>query len=121
MNKPDRQNARYAFSDFNAGVTHKFSETNRLSANFYTGRDVLKYVNDNWYETYDENNNLLRERNIVDISFSWGNTLGSLNWSYDLNDRLSMRSIAYYSGSHSALSFSSEEIDPKNNSARTGE
>lgn len=121
INKPDKQNARYAFTDFNAKVTHKFSETNRLSANFYAGRDVVRYLNRNIYERYDENNNYVREQSNVDIKFGWGNVLGSLNWSNEISDRLSMRNIAYYSGSNSALAFSYEDIDSRNNRQKSGE
>ena len=120
-NKPDRQNARYAFSDLNARVTHKFSETNRLSANFYVGRDVVRYLNSNVSEAYDEYNNYIKEQSNVNISFGWGNILGSLNWSNDISDRLSMRNIVYYSGSNSSLEFSFEEVDADNNMIKNGE
>ena len=120
-NKPDRQNARYAFSDLNARVTHKFSETNRLSANFYVGRDVVRYLSSNVSEAYDEYNNYIKEQSNVNISFGWGNILGSLNWSNDISDRLSMRNIVYYSGSNSSLEFSFEEVDAYNNMIKNGE
>lgn len=120
-NKPDRQNARYAFSDLNARVTHKFSETNRLSANFYLGRDVVRYLSSNVSEAYDEYNNYIKEQSDVNISFGWGNILGSLNWSNDISDRLSMRNIVYYSGSNSSLEFSFEEVDADNNMIKNGE
>ena len=120
-NKPDRQNARYAFSDLNARVTHKFSETSRLSANFYVGRDVVRYLNGNVSEAYDEYNNYIKEQSNVNISFGWGNILGSLNWSNDISDRLSMRNIVYYSGSNSSLEFSFEEVDADNNMIKNGE
>ena len=120
-NKPDRQNARYAFSDLNARVTHKFSETNRLSANFYLGRDVVRYLSSNVSEAYDEYNNYIKEQSNVNISFGWGNILGSLNWSNDISDRLSMRNIVYYSGSNSSLEFSFEEVDADNNMIKNGE
>lgn len=120
-NKPDRQNARYAFSDLNARVTHKFSETNRLSANFYVGRDVVRYLSSNVSDAYDEYNNYIKEQSNVNISFGWGNILGSLNWSNDISDRLSMRNIVYYSGSNSSLEFSLEEVDADNNMIKNGE
>ena len=42
INSPDKHFGRYALTDLNAKVTHKFAEGNRLSANFYTGRDKFK-------------------------------------------------------------------------------
>ena len=53
FNKPDKVGARYAFTDLNAKITHKFSETNKLSANFYTGRDVFRFKSDN-FMSYNE-------------------------------------------------------------------
>ena len=121
MNKPDRQYAGYSFTDLNAKITHKFSDTHKLSANFYFGNDAIKYKNDNVQEYYDYNNEYHYSRDIVNISFSWGNILGSLNWDYQLNDRLSMKTIAYYSGSNSDLGFSYKEIDQQKNSIQSGE
>jgi len=120
VNRPDRQNIRYAFTDLNAKVTHKFSAGNRLSANFYTGRDAFNYLNHNVYET-EEDGAMVRETSDVDISLSWGNIIGSLNWTMDLDERLSMRNIAYYSGSRSNLSLAFEDMDSHGDSSRSGE
>ena len=119
-NKPDRYKTGYLFSDLNAKITHKFSETNRLSFNFYSGRDALKYnFNDKRLYSYDEENPVDRE--IMDITFAWGNILSSLNWTYELNDRLSMKNIAYYSSSYSGLSVSNEEKYRNGNIFKHGE
>ena len=114
-NKPDRRGGRYAFSDFNAKITHKFSDSNILSANFYSGRDVFKAKMDNIYKDY-QNYEL---RDIMDASLAWGNILGSLNWDYEFNDRMSMKNIAYYSGSLSNLWVSVREIDKGENTDMT--
>ena len=107
LNKPDKINGRYAFSDFNAKITHKFSDRNVLSANFYTGRDALK-INSKMIFNEDYEPTRLEH---MKASMTWGNVLGSLNWKYELNDRLSMTNIAYYSGSLSNLSLSIRELD----------
>ena len=120
-NKPDKQYGGYSFTDLNAKITHKFSDMNKLSANFYFGNDAIKYKNDNVQEYYDYENRYYYSRDIVNISFSWGNILGSLNWDYQVNDRLSTKTIAYYSGSNSDLGFSYKEIDKQNNSTKIGE
>ena len=120
-NKPDKQYGGYSFTDLNAKITHKFSDMNKLSANFYFGNDAIKYKNDNVQEYYDYENRYYYSRDIVNVSFSWGNILGSLNWDYQVNDRLSTKTIAYYSGSDSDLGFSYKEIDKQNNSTRIGE
>ena len=111
QNSPDKTGGRYAFSDFNAKITHRFSDRNILSANFYSGRDVFKAKTDNIYKDY-QNYEL---RDIMDASLAWGNILGSLNWDYEFNDRMSMKNIAYYSGSLSNLSVSVREIDKGEN------
>ena len=104
LNKPDKINGRYAFSDFNAKITHKFSDRNVLTANFYSGKDVLK-ISSEAETTYDEPQfGVIWDNETVKGKLAWGNVLGSLNWSYDISDRLSMKNIAYYSGSLSNLS-----------------
>ena len=120
-NKPDKVRGGYAFTDLNAKVAHKFSDNNRLTANFYIGNDAPRLYNDSYYQSRDENGQYQTERDISDISLSWGNILGSLNWNYAVNDCLSVRNIAYYSGSRSSLSFSYETIDYKKNSIKSGE
>ena len=107
LNKPDKIGGRYAFSDLNAKITHKFSDRNVLSANFYTGRDALK-INSKmiFNEDYEPD-----ELEHTKASMTWGNVLGSLNWSHELNDRISMKNIAYYSGSLSNLSITMREYD----------
>ena len=104
LNKPDMINGRYAFSDFNAKITHKFSDRNVLTANFYSGKDVLK-ISSEAETTYDEPQfGVIWDNETVKGKLAWGNVLGSLNWSYDISDRLSMKNVAYYSGSLSDLS-----------------
>ncbi|MBO7191809.1 MAG: TonB-dependent receptor [Bacteroidales bacterium] len=111
-----RVNLRYAFTDLNAKITHKFSNTNVLSANFYTGRDIFKYLDD--YET--TSNDGTYSRDIMEASLSWGNVLGSLNWNYEFDRNLTMKNIAYYSGSLSGLSFYDRSVDVPGNDAKEG-
>lgn len=119
-NHPDHHKVGYLFSDLNAKITHKFSESSRLSANFYAGRDALKYnFNDERQNYYNEDNPV--ERDILDLSFSWGNILGSLNWIYDFNEALSVKNIAYYSSSYSGLAYSQEEIYRNGNKFKSGQ
>ena len=120
FNKPDKVGARYAFTDLNAKITHKFSETNKLSANFYTGRDVFRFKSDN-FMSYNEEDKLVTERDIINIGLAWGNVLGSLNWDYKIDDRISMKNIAYYSGSRSNLYFYYKEVDKYSDSITNGE
>ena len=103
----DIYNVRYAFTDLNAKITHKFSDTNVLSANFYTGRDVFRFCND--YEDKGLNGGDYT-RYVTELPLSWGNVIGSLNWNYDFNDSISMKNMAYYSGSLSDMHFTDRTV-----------
>lgn len=100
-------NLRYAFTDLNAKITHKFSKNSILSANFYTGRDLFKYYDD-YEREFDDGT---YDRDVMDVSLSWGNVLGSLNWNHEFGDNMSMRNMAYYSGSLSGMGFSDRSIE----------
>ena len=63
---------------------------------------------DGYVEPYEEDY-------ITKISLAWGNILGSLDWDYKFNDDLSVRNIAYYSGSRSGLGMTEEDIDKDKN------
>lgn len=116
----DKTNARYAFYDFNAKISHKFSDTSILSANFYTGRDAFRFMNK--YVDVDEYpDETVTETEIVKIPFSWGNTIGSLNWNHEFNDAWSMRNILYYSGSLSSLQYQNDEYDSTGYSLNAGQ
>ena len=110
-NSPDKTNFRYAFTDLNAKITHKFTDRSVLSANFYIGKDVLKYLDD-YYITYGNLNGGFDERReLLDISLAWGNTVGSLNWNHEFNENLSMSNRLYYSGSFSGLGYKEENTE----------
>ena len=118
IDAPDRINGRYAFTDLNAKITHRFSDRNVLSANFYTGRDVFSYLTDyeSWYRNSYESDELNWRREVTDAGLSWGNTTGSLNWKYDIDDNISMSGILYYSGSFSGFDFKEEEYETSSHS-----
>lgn len=86
---------RYALADINASVTHAFSTDNILSFNFYSGRDVLRYM-----VRYPSGNS-----EDYDIDVRWGNILGSVNWSNRLSDRLHTEVIGYYTRNLSSVSY----------------
>ncbi|MBR5835284.1 MAG: TonB-dependent receptor plug domain-containing protein, partial [Bacteroidales bacterium] len=103
----EKMNFRYAFTDLNAKITHKFSNRSVLSANFYTGNDVFKFMSDDASEYWV---NGIREyrRDVQDINLGWGNMVGSLNWNYEIDDKISMTNKLYYSGSFSGLGYKEE-------------
>ncbi len=80
-NKDDHNMFGYAFTDFNAKITHHFSARSRGYASFYYGEDYLHTKQDSHYsnEDYDTDRNNMR----------WGNLMASLCWQYDFNTTLS--------------------------------
>ena len=107
INAPDKSNFRYAFTDLNAKITHKFSDKNVLSANFYTGNDVFKFLTDDSSQ-YVVGGEKEDRREVLDINLGWGNMVGSLNWKYDVSDKFSMSNKLYYSGSFSGFGYKEE-------------
>ncbi len=96
-----KTNMGYSFHDLNAKITHKFSEGNRLSLNFFSGKDALKYgyikpsrltlwnketEESEVHEGQDENN----------LRMNWGNLLTSLNWKSRVNDEFNYSAVLYY-------------------------
>jgi hypothetical protein len=107
-NAPDKGYGRYAFTDLNAKITHKFSDRSLLTANFYTGNDIFKYLDEYaGYDYYGHNTS----RSVTDFKISWGNTLGSLNWNHEFNDKLSMSNKLYYTGFFSGFDYVEEDFD----------
>lgn len=78
---------RYAFTDLNAAVEHRFSGTNRLRVNFYWGNDLFKYGS-------KESNEADMEQSVDKLR--WGNMLVSASWAYRYNDRWSSHVTASF-------------------------
>ena len=98
----DKVNASYDFADFNLKLTHKFSEDNRLSLNIYGGEDRLPVtmkmssavtVGGVEHHGYDS----------IKAKLQWGNFLASLNWQYDITDKLYTEVTAYRSKNNNVI------------------
>lgn len=81
----------YYFYDFNAKLSHKFSERNKLSFSFYTGDDIIygnmqQYVADygSWY----------KETGRLNLDWNWGNMVSALRWNHVVNNKLFMNATA---------------------------
>ncbi len=110
----DKLDLRYAFTDLNAKLTHKFSQKSVLRGAFYAGRDVFNYKQYNFNEYYQIGDDGVSEisrqvESNVGIPMNWGNTLGSLSWKYDINPNINLNTAAYYTRSHSRLGFYFED------------
>ena len=99
MNKANKDhkamNFRYAMTDFNGSLTHRFSNHNRLSFNLYVGQDIAKFKQSISLVEYWSGQRFLGEESS-DFKMRWGNVLASLNWKYDVSDKFSFNLIGYY-------------------------
>lgn len=72
--------ARYAFTDVNARIDHRFDPANTLQADFYWGSDLLKFGSKEFSpgeedSYFEQNTDKLR----------WGNTMAALSWHHTYN------------------------------------
>ena len=72
--------ARYAFTDVNARIDHRFNPANTLEADFYWGSDLLKFGSKEFSpgeedSYFEQNTDKLR----------WGNTMAALSWHHTYN------------------------------------
>ena len=96
-------NGGYYFYDFNAKVTHRFSDRSRLYASYYMGDDALyarfKMTDGYMYKEY------------MRFKYSWGNIVGSLRWNYELTPKLFMNITGAYTRYRSDLAVTAEQVD----------
>ena len=79
--------ANYFFYDVHAKVSHRFSDRDRLYANFYNGMDRFYYKEDSGDDLTSAN---------TDMSVRWGNTVGALRWNHVFGSKLfSNTTLAY--------------------------
>ena len=95
-NNNPKADGGYAMTDINARITHKFSDTNKLNATFFRGRDKLTAG----ISTSAENSDM-----GLGISTVWGTTAASLSWEYKYSPVLKGRLLAYYSRSDSDVGY----------------
>ncbi|MBP9987118.1 MAG: TonB-dependent receptor [Bacteroidales bacterium] len=110
--------AGYNFGDFNAGITHKFSDYNTLSLNFYTGQDLFRLNVEDWeYDWPDNPDYDPTYKNTMNIggTIKWGNLLASLVWKNSFSKRLFGRNMIYFTRYNSSIGigFSDEYIRHK--------
>lgn len=72
----------YAFTDFNAKVTHRFSPTNKIYAEVYWGDDYL-LTKQKTRDSYSG-----PERSETHINLRWGNTMALVGWNYEYTPNL---------------------------------
>lgn len=101
VKKDDKINIRYAFHDINAKVTHIFSERSRADISLYSGNDMFK-VNNKQYFTD-------RETDVDKFNLQWGNLTVALNWRYLFSSKLFANFTGIYAQNKSHSDYLAEE------------
>lgn len=88
----DKLSAGYYFYDFNAKISHTFSDKDRLYLSTYIGDDV---VYSNIRENY-KSDSKRTEENRIRLNWDWGNFINALRWNHVINNKLFMNTTATY-------------------------
>ena len=102
VNSPVREYMGYSFWDVNAKVSHKFSDTDRLSASFYMGDDYM-------YSNVTEKLNTYSSKSKK--NWTWGNIVSSLNWTHVYSPQLFSNAIVSYTRYRFRLGVKMDEKD----------
>lgn len=84
--------AGYYFYDFNAKISHKISDKNRLYLSYYMGDDAIyarfrsRYTSDPGYF----------EEGRMRLGWNWGNLISALRWNRVINNKLFMNTTATF-------------------------
>lgn len=111
-----QMSARYAMTDLNAKVTHKFGEDNMLRFGIITGRDALEYG-----EEFDSSD----ITSGTDYGFRWGNVVGYADWQNVIGEDIRYDLKAYYTQHRSNMDWvrfikSESRLDDQNEGWTTG-
>lgn len=98
----NKQNLRYAFHDFNAKVTHIFSEKSRADISLYSGNDLFKFRHKEYL--FDP-----EPTNVDKFSLQWGNFTASANWKYIFSHKMFANITRVYTHNQSNFNYLSEE------------
>ncbi len=88
----DKLSAGYYFYDFNAKISHTFSDKDRLYLSTYIGDDV---VYSNIRENYRSDKKKTEETRVR-LNWDWGNFINALRWNHVINNKLFMNTTATY-------------------------
>ena len=88
----DKLSAGYYFYDFNAKVSHTFSDKDRLYLSTYIGDDV---VYSNMRDSYKSDAKRTEETRLR-LNWDWGNFINALRWNHVINNKLFMNTTATY-------------------------
>lgn len=86
-NAKDRSFFSSSFHDFNAKLTHIFSERSRADVSFFSGDDRF-HGKDRYSYSYTLIDRDVNERDYSEAALRWGNTTAALNWKYVFSPKL---------------------------------
>ena len=90
---------RYAMTDLNGKIKHKFSDDNTLSFSIFAGQDALKTKSKDDSKDWNTPGN---EYNM-ELGLRWGNIMSSLRWKYNISDNLSSDVNLYHVQSRASV------------------
>lgn len=100
-----RSTGGYYFYDLNAKVTHRFSNSDRLYASFYSGLDnIYVRMSENGTFNYDTSDGAKITKTLESkgkAGWNWGNMVGAMRWNHIFNLQLFVNtSVSYTRYSH---------------------
>lgn len=115
----DRLSAGYYFYDFNAKISHTFSDKDRLYLSTYIGDDVIY---GNIRENY-KSDALETSESRIRLNWDWGNFINALRWNHVINNKLFMNTTATYTRYRFNMAvgtdFNSKRISPPSTSSES--
>ena len=104
----DSGKVKFAMTDLNASLNHLFDKDSRLSFNFYTGSDHVRYKWTDLQVKYWEGTRYTGESGH-DVNVRWGNILSSIAWKKIFSDDLHLSTTLYYTRSNTDVGQVSEK------------
>jgi hypothetical protein len=83
----------YYFYDVNFSLAHSFSPSDKFFLSFYSGKDRIKYHNENNLTQ----NESVTFSDITKETSGWGNIIGSIRWNHNFTNSLFVNSTIAYS------------------------
>jgi len=111
-------NGNYYFYDLNGKLSWRISDSDRIYANVYQGRDTFFYRDKEEDEAY--NSNTIYETH-EDYRIKWGNTLVGARWNHVFNSRLFSNATLAYTRYKMGVDLTYEDITRENGHKYTDE
>lgn len=119
--------ANYAFYDLNAKLAHRFSDSDKVFAGFYTGKDYFRMTDTDVHrkeeEGPDSQSYIREETDNSKVNVRWGNTVASMRWNHVFSSRLFSNTSVSWNNYNMDLQTIEEEIvkSPFENYSRMNE